>query len=69
VKKCLNKAAQCRKLKIPITTFMIAEDPYLVQFVEQFTAANNGKAFYSSLKGLGEFVFRDYKQNKKKGRR
>jgi uncharacterized protein with von Willebrand factor type A (vWA) domain len=45
---------------------MIARDPYLMQFVDQFTAANNGKAFYSSLKGLGEFIFQDYKKNKKR---
>lgn len=66
VNRTLNLAARCRKINIPITTFMIARDPYLKQFVEQFTAANNGKAFYSSLKGLGEFIFQDYKNNKKK---
>src|SRR6195952_1149285 len=27
--RCLNLAAQCKKLKICITTFMIASDPYL----------------------------------------
>ncbi|MEM7102694.1 MAG: VWA domain-containing protein [Bacteroidota bacterium] len=64
VNRTLNLATRCRKLDIPITTFMIARDPYLVRFVDQFTAANNGKAFYSSLKGLGEFIFRDYKTNK-----
>jgi uncharacterized protein with von Willebrand factor type A (vWA) domain len=53
-------------MEIPVTTFMIAQDPYLVQFVEQFTQANNGKAFYSSLQGLGQFVFTDYKTNKRK---
>lgn len=67
-RKILNRtlalAGSCRKLQIPITTFMIARDPYLVQFVDQFTRANNGKAFYSSLQGLGEFIFRDYKSNK-----
>jgi uncharacterized protein with von Willebrand factor type A (vWA) domain len=47
---------------------MIARDPYLVKFVDQFTRVNNGKAFYSSLQGLGEFIFRDYKNNKKRGR-
>ena len=35
---------KCRKLQIPITTFMIARDPYLVQFVDQFTKTNNGKS-------------------------
>lgn len=66
IRRTLNLAAKCRKLDTPITTFMIARDPYLMRFVEQFTQANNGKAFYSSLKGLGEFIFRDYKDNKKK---
>ena len=64
VNRTLNLAQRCRKIDIPITTFMIAQDPYLVQFVDQFTKANNGKAFYSSLQGLGEFIFRDYKNNK-----
>jgi Ca-activated chloride channel homolog len=66
VNKTLNLAAQCRRIKIPITTFMIATDPYLQQFVEEFTKVNNGQAYYSSLKGLGNLVFRDYKQNRKK---
>lgn len=66
VNRTLNLAMRCKKLNIPITTFMIARDPNLVRFVDQFTKANNGKAFYSSLKGLGEFVFRDYKNNKQK---
>ncbi|MFT5166939.1 MAG: Ca-activated chloride channel family protein [Saprospiraceae bacterium] len=69
VNRTLNLATRCRKLDIPITTFMIAKDPYLVRFVDQFTKANNGKAFYSSLQGLGEFIFKDYKQNKGKRHR
>ncbi|MEM9848780.1 MAG: VWA domain-containing protein [Bacteroidota bacterium] len=68
VNRTLNLATRCRKLNIPITTFMIARDPYLVRFVEQFTQANNGKAFYSSLQGLGEYIFMDYKNNKRKRR-
>ena len=66
VNRTLNLATNCRKMNIPITTFMIAQDPYLVRFVDQFTKANNGKAFYSSLQGLGEFIFMDYKNNKRK---
>lgn len=64
--KCLNMAKQARKLQIPITTFMIAQDPYLQQFVEEFTAANQGKAFYTGLKGLGGMIFEDYETNRKK---
>ena len=69
ISRTLNLATRCRKLDIPITTFMIARDPYLVSFVDQFTKANNGKAFYSSLQGLGEFIFMDYKNNKRKRHR
>lgn len=64
--KTLNQAAQCRRLGITITTFMIATDPYLQEFVKDFTKINNGRAFYSSLRGLGEFVFEDYERNRRK---
>ncbi len=66
VNKTLNMAAQCKKLHIPITTFMIAKDPYLQSFVREFTETNGGKAFYSSLNGLGEYVFEDYVRNRRK---
>lgn len=66
VNKTLNLAAACRRLKIPITTFMIASDPYLQAFVDEFTKVNNGQAYYSSLRGLGNMVFRDYGRNRKK---
>ncbi len=66
VEKCYNMARQARKLHIPITTFMIAQDSYLMQFVRHFTEANKGKAFYTGLKGLGEMIFEDYEQNRRK---
>ena len=66
VEKCYTMAAQARKMHIPITTFMIAQDPYLQAFVEQFTQANKGKAFYTGLKGLGEMISHDYETNRKK---
>ena len=66
VDKCYSQAQQARKLHIPITTFMIANDPYLQKFVNKFTEANQGKAFYTGLKGLGEMIFEDYEANRKK---
>jgi len=66
VDKCYNMAQQARRLNIPITTFMIAQDPYLKSFVQEFTKANKGKAFYTGLKGLGEMIFEDYETNRKK---
>lgn len=64
--KTLTLATQLRKLKIPVTTFMIATDPYLKAFVRDFTKANNGNAYYSSLQGLGNLVFEDFKKNRTK---
>ena len=29
---------------------------------EEFTKTNNGKAYYTSLNGLGEYIFRDFKK-------
>lgn len=66
VEKCYTMAAQARKMHIPITTFMIAQDPYLMTFIEEFTASNQGKAFFTGLKGLGEMIFHDYETNRKK---
>ncbi len=64
--RTLNLAAQCRRINIPVTTFMIATDPYLKAFVREFTKVNNGNAYYSSLQGLGHLVFEDYRRNRKK---
>ena len=66
VNKTLNMAAACRRIGIGITTFMIAKDPFLQQFVEEFTETNNGKAFYTSLQGLGEYIFHDFEMNKRR---
>jgi uncharacterized protein with von Willebrand factor type A (vWA) domain len=66
INKTLTMAAQARRLNIPITTFMIASDPYLQKFVREFTETNKGKAYYSNLNGLGDFIFEDFEKNRKK---
>ena len=66
VEKCYKMARQAKKLQIPITTFMIAQDPYLQQFVRTFTEINKGKAFFTGLKGLGQMIFEDYNKNRRK---
>lgn len=69
VNKCYNRAAACRRAGIPITTFMIAQDPYLQQFVQKFSEANQGKTFFTGLKGLGDFILHDYQNNRRKNMR
>ncbi|HAL57063.1 MAG TPA: hypothetical protein DCP63_11470 [Bacteroidetes bacterium] len=66
INKTLDEAVQCRREKITVSTFMVASDPYLINFVEEFTKANHGRAFYSSLNNLGENVFVDYLRNRRK---
>ncbi len=66
VNKTLDEAVQCRREKIIVSTFMIARDPYLIDFVEEFTKANQGRAYYSSLNRLGEFIFVDYLKNRRR---
>lgn len=66
INRTINKGIQLRKMGVPVTTFMIASDPYLVEFVKQFTRANNGKAYYSGIDGLGNFMLDGYLFNKKR---
>ena len=66
INKTLDQAARCRKMGIIVTTFMIARDPFLQEFVREFTKTNNGRAYYSSLNGLGDFIFEDYIRNRRK---
>jgi Ca-activated chloride channel homolog len=66
VNKTLDEALACRREKITISTFMVARDPFLIGFVEELTKSNKGRAYYSGLNDLGQFVFVDYVRNRRK---
>lgn len=66
INKVLDEAVICRRKQIDITTFMIARDPYLQNFVRELTDANKGRAYYSSLNELGGYIFEDYIRNRRK---
>ena len=66
INKVLDEAVACKREGIDITTFMIAQDPYLQNFVQELTDANKGRAYYSSLNELGGYIFEDYIRNRKK---
>ncbi|HET7705779.1 MAG TPA: VWA domain-containing protein [Thermoanaerobaculia bacterium] len=66
VNRTLEEADRCRRAGIPITTFMLATDPMLVNFVEQLSQINRGRAFYSSPDRLGEYILADYIRNRRK---
>ena len=66
VNRTLDEATNCRRRNIPITTFMVAKDPALVQFVEDMTRINRGRAYFTGLDNLGGYVFADFLRNRRK---
>ncbi|MDX2129534.1 MAG: VWA domain-containing protein [Chloroherpetonaceae bacterium] len=66
VNKTLDEAVLCRKDKIVITTFMLATDTYLQNFVNELTEVAKGRAYFSGLDHLGDYMFTDYIRNRKK---
>jgi Ca-activated chloride channel homolog len=66
VNKTLDEADTCRRQKIVITTFMLATDPLLTDFVEKLTKINRGRAYFASPYQLGEFILADYLKNRRR---
>jgi Ca-activated chloride channel homolog len=66
VNRTLDEATNCRRRNIPITTFMVARDAALVQFVEDLTRINRGRAYFTGLDNLGGYVFADFLRNRRK---
>ena len=62
----LEEADFCRRQKVVVTTFMLATDPMLTQFVEKLTQINRGRAYFASPYNLGEFILADYIKNRRK---
>ena len=62
----LEEADLCRRQKVVITTFMLATDSMLTQFVEKLTQINRGRAYFASPYNLGEFLMADYIRNRRK---
>lgn len=50
----------CRRSGIMINTFMLASDPYLIEFVKQMTAMTRGKAYFANPGNLSQFVLMDF---------
>jgi len=62
----LEEADLCRRQKVVITTFMLATDPMLTQFVEKLTQVNRGRAYFASPYNLGEFILADYIRHRRR---
>jgi uncharacterized protein with von Willebrand factor type A (vWA) domain len=66
VNRTLDEAVMCRRRRIPITTFMVARDSYLQQFVHMLTERNHGRAYFTSPDRLGSYLMVDFLQNRRR---
>ncbi len=66
VNRTLEEVDSCRRQKIVITTFMLATDPQLTDFVDKLTKVNRGRAYFASPYDLGEFILADYIRNRRR---
>ena len=66
VNKTLEEASYCRRKRITITTFMLATDAPLLDFVRKLTELNHGRIYETDPNNLGAYVFRDFVRNRRK---
>ena len=66
VNKTLEEAAYCRRKRITITTFMLATDAPLLDFVRKLTALNHGRIYETDPQNVGAYVFRDFVRNRRR---
>lgn len=66
VNKTLDEAVQCRRKRITITTFMLATDAPLLEFVRKLTELNHGRIYETDPNNLGAYVFRDFVKNRRR---
>ena len=62
----LEEADLCRRQRVVITTFMLATDELLTEFIERLTQVNRGRAYFASPYDLGEFILADYIKNRRR---
>ncbi len=66
LKRTFQEVAACRKSGILINTFMLADDPYLVQFVQKVSEIARGKAYFTTSLTLGQYIMMDFLRKRRK---
>jgi uncharacterized protein with von Willebrand factor type A (vWA) domain len=64
--KTLVEVQHCTRENIVINTFMLESNYHLVQFVNQMTRLNRGRAFFISPDRLGDYILVDYVSQRRK---
>ena len=66
IQETLKEAKRCTQEGIVINTFMLETSHYLLDFVDQLTRINHGRALYTTPSDLGQYVLVDYLKNRRK---
>ena len=66
LQRTFQEVAACRKSGILINTFMLARDPYLVQFVQKVSEIARGKAYFTTTMTLGQYIMMDFMKRKRR---
>jgi uncharacterized protein with von Willebrand factor type A (vWA) domain len=66
IQETLREVVRCTKENIVINTFMLERGRSLMEFVNQMTQLNKGRAFFATPERLGEYVLVDYLAGKTK---
>ena len=53
-------------LGISLNIFMLGQDAHLLQFVQEISRLNHGRAFYTTPQNLGQYLFVDFLAQKRK---
>ena len=64
--RTFKEVGACRKAGILVNTFMLANDPYLVQFVQKVSEIARGKAYFTTTLTLGQYIMMDFLRNKRR---
>ncbi|HEV2579315.1 MAG TPA: VWA domain-containing protein [Ktedonobacteraceae bacterium] len=62
----LLEVQRCTREGITINTFMLEDDRWMSDFVNQMSRINHGRTFYADKNNLGEYLLVDYLNSKKK---
>jgi uncharacterized protein with von Willebrand factor type A (vWA) domain len=65
IEATLREVVRCTKEQIRINTFGLGADGSLRAFIEQMTAINRGRAFFTTPENLGDYVLVDFIEGKR----
>jgi len=66
LEQTFREVSACRRAGILVNTFILAQDPYLIQFVQKVSEIARGKAYFTSTQTLGQYIMMDFMRRKRR---